>query len=312
MKNILLIGGFGYLGGRIAKFLSDNNYLVKITTQKLTKTKHQKYNRNIKVVPLSYDSKIQFNKAFEDIDCLIHLIGPDAHSNKRFKNHKILDYPNFSKRVVEYAELNKIKKIIYFSTVHVYGNNLNGNVDEKTEPIPSHSFAIDHLKVEKIIQKYSKKTKPIILRCSNSFGIPYFRNDKCWDLAVNNFCKSAFQNRHLIVKSGNHFRDFIPIDDITIAVKQLIELKDKNIPNIFNLSTSRTMRIIDVAKMIQNRLKNHFSYSVPIIQNSTNEEIEEKNHFIIKNNLLRSLGYIPNGMWDELDRLLYSCKRRFN
>ena len=72
------------------------------------------------------------------------------------------------------------------------------------------------------------------------------------------------------------------------------------------------MRIIDVAKMIQKRLKNHFSYSVPIIQNSTNEEIEEKNHFIIKNNLLRSLGYIPNGMWDELDRLLYSCKRRFN
>ena len=64
MKNILLIGGFGYLGGRIAKFLSDNNYLVKLTTQKLTKTKHQKYHRNIIVVPLSYDSKIQFNKAF--------------------------------------------------------------------------------------------------------------------------------------------------------------------------------------------------------------------------------------------------------
>ena len=34
LKNILIIGGLGYLGGRMAKYLSDNGYLVRITTRK--------------------------------------------------------------------------------------------------------------------------------------------------------------------------------------------------------------------------------------------------------------------------------------
>ena len=307
-----MIGGLGYLGGRIAKYLSDNNYLVKITTQKSIKKIPQKYNRNITVMSLLYNSEIRFNDIFKDIDCLIYLIGPHAHSNNSFGGYKISDYSNFSKRVIEYAELNKIKKIIYFSTVHIYGNNLVGNINEKTEPMPNYSFAIDHLKVEKTILKYSKKTKPIILRCSNSFGVPYFKNDKCWSLAINHFCDSAFKNKSLIVKSGNNFRDFIPIQDITKVVKNLIELKGDNIPNIFNLSSSKTIQIIDAARIIQNRLEKYFSYSIPIIQKSNNEKSKEKKHFTINNNLLKSLGFVPTGMDEELDKLFYLCKSRYN
>ena len=34
MKNILITGGLGYLGGRMAKYFSDNGYSVLITTRK--------------------------------------------------------------------------------------------------------------------------------------------------------------------------------------------------------------------------------------------------------------------------------------
>ena len=34
MKNILLIGGLGYLGGRMTKYFSDIGYRVLITTRK--------------------------------------------------------------------------------------------------------------------------------------------------------------------------------------------------------------------------------------------------------------------------------------
>ncbi len=312
LKNILLLGGLGYLGGRIAKYLSDNNYSVKITTRERIEKTSVKYDQNIKVMPLLYNSEIQFNEVFKDIDCLIFLIGPDAHSNNRFGENKILDYSNFSKRIIKYAELNEINKIIYFSTVHVYGKNLIGSVDETTDPRPIHSFAIDHHNVEKIILEHSKKTKPIILRCSNSFGVPYFNNEKCWSLVMNYFCDSAFKNKSLTVKSGNSFRDFIPLGDITKVVKQLIELKGHNSPKIFNLSSSNTIRIIDAARMIQNRLEKYFNYSIPIIEKSNNDRSEEKDYFIIKNNLLKSLAFLPNTIDEELDRLLYLCKTRYN
>ena len=34
LKNILITGGLGYLGGRMAKYLSDNGYRILITTRK--------------------------------------------------------------------------------------------------------------------------------------------------------------------------------------------------------------------------------------------------------------------------------------
>ena len=34
LKKILIIGGLGYLGGRVAKYFSDNDYFVRITTRK--------------------------------------------------------------------------------------------------------------------------------------------------------------------------------------------------------------------------------------------------------------------------------------
>ena len=312
MKNILLIGGLGFLGGRIAKYLSQFNYSITITTQKPARKIPREYQKNIEIKSLSYSSENQFNEVFKEIDFLIYLIGPDAHLDGRLGSNKISDYSSFSRRVVKYAELNGIRKIIYFSTVHVYGNNLIGSVDEKTKPMPIYSFANDHLKVEKTILRYTVKTKPIILRCSNSFGVPYFDNDKCWSLAINQFCDSAFKNKSLIVKSANNFRDFIPIEDITLVVKKLIELEPNKTSSIFNLSSSKTVRIIDIAKTIQKRLEKYFNHSIPIIQKSNEEKNEEINYFTIKNNLLKSLGFLPNGIDKELDRLLHLCKYRYN
>ena len=34
LKNILLTGGLGYLGGRVTKYFSDNGYSIRITTRK--------------------------------------------------------------------------------------------------------------------------------------------------------------------------------------------------------------------------------------------------------------------------------------
>ena len=114
------------------------------------------------------------------------------------------------------------------------------------------------------------------------------------------------------MKSANNFRDFIPIEDITLVVKKLIELESNKTSSIFNLSSSKTVLIIDIAKTIQKRLKKYFNHSIPIIQKSNEEKNEEINYFTIKNDLIKSLGFLPNGIDKELDRLLHLCKNRYN
>ena len=56
-------------------------------------------------------------------------------------------------------------------------------------------FGEAHLAAEKILSPQADNVSVIIIRCSNSFGIPYFENEKCWKLVVNDLCKSAFQSQ---------------------------------------------------------------------------------------------------------------------
>ncbi len=81
MKNILIIGGLGYLGGRMAKYFSDNGYSVRITTRKPENNYPKNIPVNTSVIKMDYKSDEQLSEAMKGIDTLIHLAGPDAHTN---------------------------------------------------------------------------------------------------------------------------------------------------------------------------------------------------------------------------------------
>ena len=81
VKKILLTGGLGYLGGRMAKYFSDNGYSVKISTRQPENNFLNNISTNILVMQLDYCLEEQQNKAMKGIDTLIYLAGPDAHTN---------------------------------------------------------------------------------------------------------------------------------------------------------------------------------------------------------------------------------------
>ena len=80
LKNILITGGLGYLGGRMTKYFSDNGYSVRITTRKPENNFPEDIPVNTLVMQLDYGSEEQVNEAMKGIDTLIHLAGPDAHT----------------------------------------------------------------------------------------------------------------------------------------------------------------------------------------------------------------------------------------
>ena len=228
MKKILIAGGLGYLGGRMAKYFLDNGYSVRITTRKPENKFPKNISANTLVMQLDYSSDEQLNEAIKGIDTLIHLAGPNIHSSSYDPENIIRYHVKLTERLLWAAKSNHLKKLIYLSTIHVYGKNLKNKVTEETKPIPVHPFAEAHLAAEKILSAQADNVSVIIIRCSNSFGIPYFENEKCWKLVVNNFCKSAFQNGRLIINSsGQDYRDFISVGDVVQAIHYLLELNNE-------------------------------------------------------------------------------------
>jgi UDP-glucose 4-epimerase len=312
LKNILITGGLGYLGGRMAKYFSDNRYSVLITTRRLEKYFPKNIPVNTSVVQVDYKSDEQLNQAMKGIDTLIHLTGPDAHTISKNPDSIILEHLELTGRLVHAAEVNDVIKIIYFSTIHVYGKNLKGTITEATSTIPVHPFAKAHLEAESIIESQTKNVVSVIVRCSNSFGAPYFENEKCWKLVVNDLCRSAFQNGKLIINSsGQDYRDFIAVEDVVRAVHHLIELNNERVThNIYNLGSSHTVRIIDIARRIQKELKDSFDYDYPIETNKTSIESNNVGSFIFSTKKMEELGFIPDYSGKEIRSLLEQCKMK--
>ena len=312
LKNILIIGGLGYLGGRMAKYFSDNGYRVLITTRRLDEDFPKNIPVNTSVVQVNYKADEQLNEAMKGIDTLIHLAGPDAHTNFEDPDILIKRHVGLTRRLFQSAQRNNIKHFIYFSTIHVYGNNLVGTITEKTKTLPIYSFAKAHLEAENFIKSQSKEIVTTIVRCSNSFGALYFENEKCWNLVVNDLCRSAFQNGKLIINSsGQSYRNFIAVDDVARAIHHLLELNNKKeIHNIYNLGSSHTVRIIDIAKKIQKELKDSFDYDYPIETNKTSIESNNVGSFIFSTKKMEELGFIPDYSGKEIRSLLEQCKMK--
>ena len=114
LKNILIVGGLGYLGGRVTKYFSDNGYSVRITTRISENDFPENIPANISVMQLDYSSEGQLNKAMKGIDTLIHLAGPDAHTNFEDSDILIKWHVDLTKRLFKSAQRNNIKHFIYF------------------------------------------------------------------------------------------------------------------------------------------------------------------------------------------------------
>ena len=313
LKKILIAGGLGYIGGRIAKYFSDKGYAVILATRKPENKFPKNIPINTLVMQLDYYTEEELNEAMKGIDTLLHLAGPDAHTNFEDSDILIKWHVDLTKRLFKSAQRNNVKHFIYFSTVHVYGNNLVDTVTEETKTLPIYPFAIAHLEAEKIVNSPQKDIVTTIIRCSNTFGAPYYENEKCWKLVVNDFCRSAFQvGKFTINSSGQDYRDFIAVEDVVRAIHYLLEIKNEGrVNHIFNLGSSNTIRIIDIARRIQKELKNSYNYDCCIETNKASTESNKVDSFILSTNKIKQLGFTPGYAGKEIRSLLEHCKMKY-
>ena len=207
MKSVLITGGSGYLGGRIADYLSEYSEYNIIIASRNYATKFN--NRKI-----DWNSKKSINDVCIKIDIIIHLAAMNAkecieNPEKAFE----INVTN-TKKLIESAVLQGVKKIIYFSTAHVYSSALSGIIDESAKTVNQHPYAKTHLLAEKLILDFNKKSscQGIVLRLSNSFGAPLDLNSNCWMLFANDICKTGILESKIFIKSNSfQVRDFITL-----------------------------------------------------------------------------------------------------
>lgn len=291
------------MGGRLTKFLSDCGFNIKISTRKLPTEFPSQLPKNCEIIHVDYSSDNDMINLMNGVEYVIHLAGPDAHSLDATDEKLIKSHIKLTQNLFTHAEKSKVYKFIYMSTVHVYGENLKGNVTEKTKPLPIYPFANAHHEAEKFILTNGKRLNCTIIRCSNSFGKPYFPNEKCWSLVVNNLCKSAIETKSMNVRSPNQLRDFIPAGVVCESLLKIISAKDNNEETIINLCSGETISIIEMAEYIQSILLNDFNLECKIVSTSSTD-IDNKTLFF---KLSSNLGLFDISIKSEISNLAQYC-----
>ena len=219
----------------------------------------------------------------------------------------------YTATLVRNAILNKVKKIIFFSTAHVYSSPLKGIITEDVSPKNKHPYSTSNLAGENsVIQAHlSGKLQGIVLRLSNCIGPPKDVNSNCWMLLVNDLCKQIIENQKMKLNTnGKQLRNFITITDVCRVLNLFIELNFKSHENtIFNVG-NKTISIIEMANIIQKRCKLILGFSPKLeIKKKDNVGVE---NFQYRTDKLDSIGFKSQISCEkEIDDLLIFCKNHF-
>jgi UDP-glucose 4-epimerase len=158
---------------------------------------------------------------------------------------------------LESAKRCGLQRVVYFSTIHVYGRIDGECVNEERPTRPAHPYASTHLAAEVYVQT-AHRIGPMastIFRLSNAFGAPVDPNVNRWSLLVNDLARQAVRVGELrLTSDGTQTRDFIGMGQVCAAVSwALTQPRASNEAAIYNLASGASMTVYEMACRVAER-----------------------------------------------------------
>jgi UDP-glucose 4-epimerase len=150
--------------------------------------------------------------------------------------------------VLEAARAARVSRVVYGSTIWVYGSVPNGVVDEETAlGLPSHIYTATKLAGEMYCRSYHELygLEYTILR----FGIPYGPRARR-AAVIPTFVDKALAGEALTVAGdGRQSRRLIYVEDLAEGVVRALEPGGAN--RTFNLVTDETVTVLEIARTVR-------------------------------------------------------------
>lgn len=298
---VLITGGFGYLGGRIACDVDcQASWQVRLGSRSASNP--PSWLPGVQTVPFDLSKPDGFAGALKEVRTVVHLAALNEVESLKFPERAVEINTLGTLRLLNAAIHAGVERFIYFSTAHVYGAPLAGHITEASLPRPVHPYAITHHAAEEFVLAAHDKgsIQGIVLRLSNGFGAPTHSEVDRWMLLVNDLCMQALRDRKLVLlSSGIQQRDFITLHDVGRVVSHFLNLSQEGLADgLFNVGGESSMTVLAMAERIIRCCQETLGYAPTLVrpQPSANEVGLELNYDI---NKLKNTGFILCGNMDE-------------
>ena len=257
MKNILVIGGAGYIGSHTVNLLKKSGYNPIIYDNLSKGYKDVAEILNVKFIKGDLGDRKKLKEVFEkeNITAVMHFaafieVGESVQEPAKYYENNVVKVTKLLDQMVESG----VKNFIFSSTAATFGEPVKDKIDETHQQLPINPYGKSKLMVEKILEDYDTAygLKSVVLRYFNASG-----SDKD---GIPLILQAASGKRESIkifgddypTKDGTCIRDFVHVYDLAKAhilgmEKMLKENKSLN----YNLGSGEGFSVKEVIEKVK-------------------------------------------------------------
>ena len=239
MKKILLTGATGFIGSNIYRLLINNGYEVDCIVRKQDK----KFKKTI-----VHDLTKPFpKKKYCKYDCIIHAA---AYSTINEKDSTFIFHNNIvsTNNLIEFANNYKIKKIIFLSSISIYGDIQSRFISNNTKINKPSVYGLSKLVCEQLLKNTNNNFKSISIRLPGVLGQDSVRN------LFTNFLGKIKKNINIELYNPEFkFNNCIHVNDLGQFIITLINKKLIKHDHVV-VGAKQSIKIIRLVKTMINSL----------------------------------------------------------
>lgn len=234
--NLLITGVAGFIGSKIAARALAQGYNV-YGVDDLSQGYASNIPAGTRFIKLDLSDKSRFDELPQNVDVIMHLAGQSSGEVSFDNPVADLEKNTISTlNLIEYGIAHRAKRLMYASSMSVYGAVDDKPVSESTPCVPRSCYGVGKLASERYLEVFKDKLPYTAFRMFSIYG-PGQDLENLRQGMVSIFLKYAISEGKVPVKGSlKRYRDLVYIDDVVNVWLQAIN-NDRAINQAFNLGT---------------------------------------------------------------------------
>jgi dihydroflavonol-4-reductase len=245
---LLLTGGSGFIGSRLALAGRDRDLEVVVTGRLNTDAERSRVDELLRAGSTFEEGQLQepafARRIVAGCDLVIHLAAAQHEANVPDAYYERVNVGG-TRALIEASCAAGVRRFVYGSTIGVYGSAAEGMLDEDSPPRPDNVYGRTKLAAEELVREYAGKLETCIVRITETYGPGDFRLLKLFR-AID---KGAF----LMIGDGENKRQVMHVKDLVRGL-QLVSRHPAAVGETFVLPGNEVMTTREMVAAIASAL----------------------------------------------------------
>ena len=254
MTKCLVLGANGLIGSAISNALIEEGHELKALSKFNGKSKIEADKSKFEKIEGDYSNSELLKNALQGVEIVFHCIHttfPRESKSKSVFDAETNILPSIN--LMEEAVKAGVKKIVYISSLAVYGNPKDSLVDEETKLSPLNPYGVSKIAIEEYLEFFSRTAGLdfVILRPCATYGKKQISASGTGVVA--NFLQNALAEKEIeIFGDGSAVRDLLYVDDLAAATLKAAFTKTKS--KTFVIGTGEGISLKELVVLIEKEL----------------------------------------------------------